>query len=125
MVEAIEKGFPQREIQNAAYAHQIAVERKEQIIVGVNDFRVEDEAPIDILKIDESVAREQIAGLKRLRAERDQSKVEETLAALKTAAGTDENMMEPVLTCVRAYATLGEICDTLRSVYGTYAEPEV
>ena len=125
MVEAIEKGFPQREIQDAAYAYQLAIERKEQIIVGVNDYEAEDEAPIDILTIADTVAEGQIADLKRLRERRDNRRVRETLGALEAAAGTDRNMMDPILDCVRAYATLGEICDRLRSVYGTYAEPDV
>ena len=125
MVEAIEKGFPQREIQDAAYAYQLAIERKEQIIVGVNDYEVEDEAPIDILTIADTVAEGQIADLKRLRERRDNRRVRKTLGALEAAAGTDRNMMDPILDCVRAYATLGEICDQLRSVYGTYTEPDV
>ncbi len=125
MVEAIEKGFPQREIQDAAYAYQLAIERKEQIIVGVNDYEVEDEAPIDILTIADTVAEDQIADLQRLRERRDNRRVRETLGALEEAAGTDRNMMDPILDCVRAYATLGEICDRLRSVYGTYTEPDV
>ncbi len=125
MVGAIEKGFPQREIQDAAYAYQQAIERKETIIVGVNDFTVEDEAPIDILMIDDTVAEGQVADLKRIRERRDNPRVKETLRTLEAAAGTDRNMMEPILDCVRAYATLGEICDTLRGVYGTYAEPDI
>ncbi len=125
MVGAIEKGFPQREIQDAAYAYQQAIERKETIIVGVNDFTVEDEAPIDILMIDDTVAEGQVADLKRIRERRDNPRVKETLRTLEAAAGTDRNMMEPILNCVRAYATLGEICDTLRGVYGTYAEPDI
>ena len=125
MVEAIERGFPQRQIQDAAYAYQLAIEQKEKIIVGVNDYKVEDEEPIDILMIDDSVAEDQIANLKRLREQRDNARVKATLSTLEAAAGTDRNMMEPILDCVRAYATLGEICDTLRSVYGTYAEPDI
>ncbi len=125
MVEAIEHGFPQQEIQDAAYEHQRAVERKQQIIVGINDFEVENEAPIDILKIDEAVADDQIAALKQLRDQRDNNRVDQTLHALGEGAGNGGNMMDPILDCVRAYATLGEMCDTLRSVYGTYVEPDV
>jgi methylmalonyl-CoA mutase N-terminal domain/subunit len=123
MVEAIEKNFPQREIQDAAYAYQQAIERKEKVIVGVNDYTVEEETPIEILLIDESVAEWQIASLKKLRERRDNSQVKQTLTALKAEAEGETNMMEPILACVRAYATLGEICDTLRDVYGVYAEP--
>ena len=122
MVSAIEKGFPQREVQDAAYEYQKAIERKEKIIVGVNDFEIEDEAPIDILLIDESVAELQVAKLQELRTSRDNVRVQATLAALETAARDDTNTMYPILDCVRAYATLGEMCDILRGVYGEYEE---
>jgi methylmalonyl-CoA mutase N-terminal domain/subunit len=124
MVNAIEQGYPQREIQEAAYTYQKAVERKEKIIVGVNEFVMEQEPPIDILLIDESVAQHQVDQLRKLRANRDSERVRSTLAELKKAA-TDGtvNMMPSILDCVRAYATLGEICDELRAVYGTYEEP--
>jgi methylmalonyl-CoA mutase N-terminal domain/subunit len=124
MVAAIEKGFPQREIQDAAYEYQRAIERKEKIIVGVNDFVVENEPPIDILLIDESVTAQQIARLQTLRETRDNGRVRATLSALSDAAGGNHiNMMPYILECVRAYATLGEICDELRGVYGVYEEP--
>jgi methylmalonyl-CoA mutase, N-terminal domain len=124
MVAAIERGFPQREIQEAAYQYQKAIEHKEKIIVGVNDFVVENESPIDILLIDESVAGQQIDRLKALRETRDNSRVRTTLDALRKAAvANNVNMMPYILDCVRAYATLGEICDELRGVYGVYEEP--
>jgi methylmalonyl-CoA mutase N-terminal domain/subunit len=123
MVPAIEKGYPQREIHDAAYAYQRAVERKEKIIVGVNDFVNEEEASIEILKIDESVARHQRQRLAELRQRRDNARVQSTLAALGGAAGTSENLMPYILECVRAYATVGEMCDVLRRVFGTYEEP--
>jgi methylmalonyl-CoA mutase N-terminal domain/subunit len=124
MVAAIEKGFPQREIQDAAYEYQRAIERKEKIIVGVNDFVVENEPPIDILLIDESVGEQQINRLRRLRETRDNGRVRDTLSSLRNAAtGNQANMMPFILECVRAYATLGEICDELRGVYGVYEEP--
>jgi methylmalonyl-CoA mutase N-terminal domain/subunit len=124
MVAAIEAGFPQREIQEAAYQYQKAIERKEKIIVGVNDFVMEDEPPIDILLIDESVTGRQIDQLRKLRETRDNGRVRATLEALrKAAAGGGVNMMPSILDCVRAYATLGEICDELRGVYGIYEEP--
>ena len=123
MVAAIEQGYPQREIQDAAYVYQKAVERKEKIIVGVNDF-VSDEPALDLLLIDESVAERQIARTRKVRETRDNGRCRTTLEALrKAAAAGDVNMMPLVLDCVRAYATLGEICDTLRAVYGTYEEP--
>lgn len=128
MVAAIEAGFPQREIQDAAYRYQEAIERKEKIVVGVNDFVMEEEPPIDILLIDEAVADRQIESLKKLRETRDNGRVQTTLAALDKAARrslTDSsiNMMPSILDCVRAYATLGEICNRLRAIYGTYEEP--
>jgi methylmalonyl-CoA mutase N-terminal domain/subunit len=124
MVPAIEKGFPQREIQDASYEYQKAVEHKDKIVVGVNDFVMENEPPIDILLIDENVADRQIEQLRRLRETRDNGRVRATLNALHAAAQTDSvNMMPAILDCVRAYATLGEICDELRGVYGTYEEP--
>lgn len=126
MVAAIEKGFPQREIQDASYDYQKAVERKEKIVVGVNDFIMEDEPPIDILLINESVAEQQTERLRRLRQTRDNGRVRANLKALREAASADNlNMMPYILDCVRSYATLGEICDQLRSVYGVYEEPTV
>jgi methylmalonyl-CoA mutase, N-terminal domain len=124
MVAAIEKGFPQREIQDASYEYQKAIERKEKIIVGVNDFVMENEPPIEILLIDEAVTGRQLEQLCRLRETRDNGRVRTTLEALRGAAAkNDVNMMPYILDCVRAYATLGEMCDTLRGVYGVYEEP--
>src|SRR5262249_16630576 len=124
MVAAIEKGFPQREIQDAAYQYQKAIERKEKIIVGMNEFVMENEPPIDILLIDDSVEERQIEQLRKLRQSRDNGAVRSSLDRLRhAAADRDVNMMPYVLDCVRAYATLGEICDELRGVYGTYEEP--
>ncbi|HEX4997057.1 MAG TPA: methylmalonyl-CoA mutase family protein [Terriglobia bacterium] len=124
MVAAIEQGFPQREIQEAAYTYQKAVERKEKIIVGVNAFVSEDDPPIEILRIDEAVAERQTARLAALRARRDNARVRSTLDTLRTAAARNtDNLMPVILDCVRAYSTLGEICDELRAVYGVYREP--
>ena len=124
MVAAIERGFPQREIQDASYEYQKAIERKEKIIVGVNDFVMENEPPIDILLIGEGVEQTQIEKLRNLRNTRDNARVRATLNALRDAAAANSlNMMPYILDCVRAYATLGEICDELRSVYGVYEEP--
>jgi methylmalonyl-CoA mutase, N-terminal domain len=124
MVAAIEKGFPQREIQDASYEYQKAVERKEKIIVGVNEFVMDDEPPIEILLIDESVAGRQVEQLRKLRETRDNRHVHKTLDDLRHAATANSvNMIPSILECVRAYATLGEICDVLRGVYGVYEEP--
>ncbi|GBC77260.1 Methylmalonyl-CoA mutase [bacterium HR08] len=124
MIAAIERGFPQKEIQEAAYRYQQAVDRREKIIVGVNEYVVEREpVEVPILYIDESVAEIQKERLRRLRARRDNTKVKRTLEALKEAARGTENTMPYILECVRAYATLGEICEALKEVFGEYQEP--
>jgi methylmalonyl-CoA mutase N-terminal domain/subunit len=123
MVAAIEKGFPQKEIHDAAYAYQQGVERKDAIIVGVNDFVTEKERPITILVIDENVARLQNQKLAELRRQRENLRVESALEALGSAASTDANLMPYILEAVRAHATLGEMCDVLRKVFGIYEEP--
>jgi len=124
MVAAVERGFPQREIQEAAFQFQKAVERKEKVIVGVNDY-VMDEKPFSILYIDETVAEEQTARVAALRATRDNEKVRAALASLKETARGSGNIMYPILDASRAYATLGEMCDALREVWGEYEEPPV
>ena len=113
MVAAIERGYPQREIADAAYRYQVAVDRKEKIIVGVNEY-VADEKPIEMLQIDESVAAQQAERLRKLRAERSNEEVERRLDALRQAAAGTENLMPYLFEAVKAYATLGEICDALR-----------
>jgi methylmalonyl-CoA mutase N-terminal domain/subunit len=123
MVAAIEKGYPQKEIHDAAYAYQQAVERKETILVGVNEFLSAEKRPIEILVIDENVARHQQQKLAELKKRRDNAQAQSTLEALGSAAATDQNLMPYILACVRAYATLGEMCDVLRRVFGTYEEP--
>jgi methylmalonyl-CoA mutase N-terminal domain/subunit len=122
MVEAIERGFPQTEIAESSYRFQQAFERKEKVMVGVNAFVQEDEAPLEILYIDESAGEKQLAKLAALRQTRDQASVTRTLAALGAAAGTTENLMPRILDAVRAYATVGEMCDVLRRVWGEYEE---
>jgi methylmalonyl-CoA mutase, N-terminal domain len=137
MVEAIEQGFPQREIAEASYRFQQSVETRDKIIVGVNDFVQEDEAPIPILYIDDSTADRQLARLEALRKTRDNDQVRRALDALREAArgasrasgpsraGPREgsgNTMYPLLDAVRAYATVGEMCDALRDVWGEYEE---
>jgi methylmalonyl-CoA mutase N-terminal domain/subunit len=124
MIEAIEAGFPQREIQDSSYEFQKAVESRDKIIVGVNDYVMNDEPPaMNLLQIDESVAELQAERLKKLRSERDSSRVETTLKNLASGARAGENTMPLLLECVRAYATLGEMCDALRPVFGEYQEP--
>lgn len=123
MVRAIELGYPQREIQESSYWYQKAVERKEKIIVGVNEFVMEEKEKIPILYIDESVAEKQLQRLREVKKERNSSKVKEALSNLKKAVSDDENLMPFILECVKAYCTLGEIMDTLREIWGTYNEP--
>jgi methylmalonyl-CoA mutase N-terminal domain/subunit len=135
MVKAIERGYPQKEIAEASYQYQRAAEAREKVIVGVNEFVIEEESP-HILYIDESVARQQSAKLKALRARRSGDDVRRCLDALKKAAAQEPtagtagnispaNTMPYVVDAVRAYATVGEICEALRDVYGTYTEVSV
>ncbi len=124
MVAAVERGFPQREIQEAAFQFQRAVERKEKVIVGVNEYVME-EQPFPILYIDETVAQEQTARVNALKATRDGDRVRTALQGLKETARGTGNLMYPILEASRAYATLGEMCDALREVWGEYEEPPV
>src|SRR4029077_19016314 len=121
MVSAIERGYPQREISEASYRYQVEVDKKEKIIVGVNDF-VTKEKPLDILQIDETVAARQAERLSKLRAERSGDEVARRLGALCKAAQGTENLMPYIFDAVKSYATLGEICDAMREVFGTYEE---
>jgi methylmalonyl-CoA mutase N-terminal domain/subunit len=125
MVEAIEAGFPQREIMDAAFAYQRAFEEKEKLIVGVNAYQLADEPPIDILYIGDDLAEKQVAFLNSVKDQRDPGSVERTLDALKRGAAGSENTMPLILDCVKAYCTVGEISDALRDVFGTYEEPAV
>jgi methylmalonyl-CoA mutase N-terminal domain/subunit len=134
MVKAIEFGFPQKEIAEASYAYQRAVEKKEKIIVGVNEYTI-DETPQEILYIGEEARIQQTDKLKRLRTRRSQEEVERTLNALRDIAAQEPtatrgtlssaNTMPFILDCVRAYATVGEICAALREVMGTYTEVSI
>ncbi|HTS11564.1 MAG TPA: methylmalonyl-CoA mutase family protein [Candidatus Limnocylindrales bacterium] len=124
MIPAIERGFPQREIAEAAYRYQVAVDRKEKIVVGVNDY-VAEEKPLDILQIDETVAHRQAERLRKLRAERSHAEVERRLNALRKASEGSENLMPYLFEAVKSYATLGEICDAMRAVFGIYEEVAV
>jgi methylmalonyl-CoA mutase, N-terminal domain len=124
MVEAVEKGFPQREIQESAYQYQKAVERGEQTIVGVNKYQMgEETSEIPTLVIDEGVRDHQVERLQQARDRRDNGAVANALEKVRRAARGDENTMPATIEAVRAYATLGEICDALRDVYGLYEEP--
>jgi methylmalonyl-CoA mutase N-terminal domain/subunit len=125
MVEAVEKGFPQREIQESAYQYQKALERGDQTIVGVNKYAMTDPQEVPTLVIDESVRNHQMERLEQTRSKRDDVEVSRTLDALRRAAERNENTMLSTIEAVRAYATLGEICSALRDVYGIYEEPAI
>jgi methylmalonyl-CoA mutase, N-terminal domain len=124
MIPAIERGYPQREIADASYRYQVSVDRKEKIIVGVNEFTGE-EKPIEILRIGESVRAQQAKQLRQLRAGRSSDEVARQLTALRKAAQGTENLMPHIYAAVKAYATLGEICDSLRDVFGTHEEASI
>jgi len=117
---AIEKGFIQREIQDSAYRYQREIEKEERVVVGVNKFQIEEKPPKDLLRVDPGVRISQMEGLEKLRSERDNSKVKGVLGDLKKAAQGKDNLMPVILEGVKAYATLGEICDELRDVFGEY-----
>ena len=125
MVAAIERGYPQKEIAESAYRFQQAVERRDQVIVGVNEFVEDDDERIGTLYIDETAADRQMARLERVRAQRDSAAVARTLDALQEAGRSDANTMPALLDAVRAYATIGEMCDALRVVWGEYEEVPV
>jgi methylmalonyl-CoA mutase N-terminal domain/subunit len=118
----IERGFQQKEIADAAYRYQRAVESGEEVVVGVNRYRTENEVPQEVLTIDPDSEARQVERLRAYRERRDGERAEASLRALATAAGEDRNLMPPILDCVRADATLGEIADRLRSVYGEHRE---
>jgi methylmalonyl-CoA mutase N-terminal domain/subunit len=122
MVAAIERGFPQQEIAESAYRFQQAVERRDKVIVGVNDFVQEDETHIETLYIDESAGGTQLAQLEELKRTRDGKRVRNALDRMREVAATDRNLMPPILDAVRSYATVGEMCDVLRDVWGEYEE---
>jgi methylmalonyl-CoA mutase, N-terminal domain len=123
MIQAIDLGVPQREIQEASYQFSKSMERGETIVVGVNKFVEERQTPYKPLVIDDGEGRRQCARLAKLRANRDNELVQKNLSALKQAAEGTENLMPVIIECVRSYATLGEMCDALRSVFGEYHEP--
>jgi methylmalonyl-CoA mutase N-terminal domain/subunit len=122
-IAAIEKGFFQKEIADSAYRYQKEIDEKKRIIVGLNEYAIgEEECPIELLRIDPKVEREQVARLQKLKRERDNRKVKEALEKLHHAAEKDENLMPTIIEAVKAYVTLGEITEVLRKVYGEYKE---
>ena len=121
-VEAIEKGFIQKEIQASAYEYQKEIEAQERVVVGVNKFQTSGEQPMDLLKMDPATSQRQVERIKEVRLSRDQGKVSDALQGLRKVAQSDENVMPHILEAVKAYATLGEICGVLREVFGEYQQ---
>jgi methylmalonyl-CoA mutase N-terminal domain/subunit len=125
MLRAIETGFVQGEIQRAAYDIQLAVERNERVVVGVNRFTAEEQRPIELLRVDPSIEQAQVERLQALRARRNAGPVERALGEVERRARTEENLLPAILAAVEAYATVGEISDALRRVFGEYRESVV
>lgn len=125
MVNAIERGYPQKEIADASYEYSRACEKNEKIIVGVNEFSMDEPTAPKTLYIDDSIETEQIERVRSLRKRRDQDKVARALEGVRNAARGTDNLLYPILGAVQAYATLGEICDAMRDVWGEYREPEI
>jgi methylmalonyl-CoA mutase N-terminal domain/subunit len=122
MLRAIETGYVQREIQESAYRYQKAIESQEQVVVGVNRFQIDEEPPVNVLRIDPALEQAQVERVRALRARRDAGRTAAALEHLQQAAGTNENLLPRILECVEAYATVGEISNTLRRVWGEYRE---
>jgi methylmalonyl-CoA mutase N-terminal domain/subunit len=122
MLRAIETGYVQREIQEAAYSYQRAVETKDAIVVGVNSFQVEEDSSMAVLRVDPKIEQEQIERLRAVRARRDANAAETALGKLEEAGRGTENLLPRILDCVEAYATVGEISNRLRTVWGEYRE---
>jgi methylmalonyl-CoA mutase N-terminal domain/subunit len=125
MVSAIEKGFPQKEIKESAYAYQREIDNKERIIVGVNDFITEERHPIEPFKTDPDAVKRQMERLRKVKGERDEKRLRETLEDVENVAKMEGNLMPYIIKAVDAYATLGEICKVLKGAFGIYKEPIV
>ena len=126
VVAAIEQNFMQREIAEASFRYQAEVEAEQRVVVGVNRYRLDEEQPLELLRVDPALEAEQVGRVQAVRARRDPAAVEAALARLAAdAAHPDRNLMEPIMTCSRAYTTMGEMCDTLRQAWGTWQETPV
>jgi methylmalonyl-CoA mutase N-terminal domain/subunit len=125
MLAAIEKNFPQREIADAAYHYQRQIDENQKTVVGVNKYVTEERVPVEILEIDEALEKIQIEKTRRIKAERDSKKVKECLEELGEACVSDKNVMDPIIDAVKNYATLQEVCDVFRSVFGEYRDPGI
>lgn len=122
VLSSIESGYIQKCIQDSAYEAQIAMEKGESVVVGMNKFTIDEPPPKGLLRIDQATENAQVASLRKLKASRDQALVDQTLSALDTASRGEGNLMEPIIDAVKAYATIGEICNVLRKVHGEYRE---
>jgi methylmalonyl-CoA mutase N-terminal domain/subunit len=125
MLVAVEKGYIQKEIHESAYIYQKQIEQKKRMIVGVNSFEMEKKRPINILKVSSEIEEKQIKRLRNLRSKRDDNKVQDALDNLKKVAQGEDNTMPVILDAVKSYATLGEICDVFREVFGEYQPPNI
>ncbi|MBI4412364.1 MAG: methylmalonyl-CoA mutase family protein, partial [Deltaproteobacteria bacterium] len=125
MIEAVKRGYPQMEIAKASHIYQQQVEKKEKMVVGVNDFVLKGEKQPELLKIDPRMEKKQVENLKKVKEKRDGGQVEHTLKALRNAAGGEVNLMPSLLDCARAYCTIGEISSVLRGVFGEYHDPGI
>jgi methylmalonyl-CoA mutase N-terminal domain/subunit len=123
MIRAIDEGFPQREIADAAYRYQLMEDRGERVIVGVNRYVMPEERPINYLRIDERVEHEQVERVRRIKASRDPARVERRLKQLAEACRNGQNVMPVLIDAVKDYVSLGEISDVYRQVFGVYREP--
>jgi len=125
MLSAIEKNYPQQEIADAAYRYQRYIDEKERTVVGVNKYVTEEDIPVEILEIDEELERLQIAKTQRIKNDRDSGKLRECLDKVAEACSGDQNVMEPIIEAVKADATLQEVCDVFRNVFGEYRDPGI
>jgi methylmalonyl-CoA mutase N-terminal domain/subunit len=123
MVSAIEKGFPQNEIRDAGYTYQKEIDDNERIIVGVNKFEAKEEQPIETLKIEPEIEKKQVERLRTFKKNRDGSRINKALEELKKSAESGESVIPPIIKTLKLYATVGEICNTLKEVFGEYKEP--
>jgi methylmalonyl-CoA mutase N-terminal domain/subunit len=125
MLSAIEKNYPQQEISDAAYRYQQQIDEGQKTVVGVNKYVTEEDVPVEVLEIDEELEKLQIEKTNRVRAERDNDAVREALEKVGEACETDQNVMEPLIAAAKSYATLQEICDVYRKVFGEYRDPGI
>ncbi|HIC86035.1 MAG TPA: methylmalonyl-CoA mutase [Desulfobacterales bacterium] len=125
MLAAIEKNYPQQEIADSAYHYQKEIDEEKRIVVGVNKYVMEEDIPVEVLEIDEEIELLQIEKTNRVKQERDQKKVRECLERVEEACVEDQNVMQPIIDAVKAYATLQEVCDVFRKVFGEYRDPGI